>query len=69
MADAIRTSDDANLREELGDLLLQVVMHAQIASEDGRFTIEDVAERSATNWSGDIRMFLAKAKRATPARS
>ncbi len=43
VADAIRTSDDANLREELGDLLLQVVIHAQIASEDGRFTIEDVA--------------------------
>jgi len=43
VADAIRKSDDANLREELGDLLLQVVIHAQIASEDGRFTIEDVA--------------------------
>ena len=42
VADAIRTNDDANLREELGDLLLQVVMHAQIASEEGRFTIEDV---------------------------
>ena len=44
VADAIRTSDDANLREELGDLLLQVVIHAQIASEDGRFTIEEVAQ-------------------------
>ncbi len=43
MAAAIRTGDDANLREELGDLLLQAVMHAQIASEEGRFTIEDVA--------------------------
>jgi nucleoside triphosphate diphosphatase len=43
VADAIRKSDDANLREELGDLLLQVVIHAQIASEEGRFTIEDVA--------------------------
>lgn len=43
VADAIRTGDDANLREELGDLLLQVVIHAQIASEEGRFTIEDVA--------------------------
>ena len=31
MAEAIRTNDEANLREELGDLLLQVVMHAQIA--------------------------------------
>ena len=31
-----------NLREELGDLLLQVVMHAQIAEEEGLFTLEDV---------------------------
>ena len=43
VADAIRTSDEANLREELGDLLLQVVMHSEIAAETGRFTIEDVA--------------------------
>jgi MazG family protein len=43
VADAIRTNDDPNLREELGDLLLQVIMHAQIASEDGRFAIDDVA--------------------------
>ena len=43
VADAIRTNDEANLREELGDLLLQVVMHAHIASGEGRFTIEDVA--------------------------
>jgi MazG family protein len=43
VADAIRKDDDANLREELGDLLLQVVIHAQIASEEGRFTIDDVA--------------------------
>ena len=31
-----------NLREELGDLLLQVVMQAQIAEEEGLFTLEDV---------------------------
>src|SRR6266436_7861327 len=43
VAEAIRTNDDANLREELGDLLLLVVMHAQIASEDARFTIDEVA--------------------------
>ena len=35
--------DDANLREELGDLLLQIVMHSEIAREDGRFTVEEVA--------------------------
>lgn len=43
VAQAIRANDDANLREELGDQLLQVVIHAQIASEEGRFTIDDVA--------------------------
>ncbi|MBC7187060.1 MAG: nucleoside triphosphate pyrophosphohydrolase [Calditrichaeota bacterium] len=31
-----------DLKEELGDLLLQVIFHAQIAAEEGRFTIEDV---------------------------
>lgn len=40
--DAIDARDDENLCEELGDVLLQVVMHAQIAAEEGRFTIEDV---------------------------
>ena len=44
VADAIRTGDDANLREELGDVLLLVVMHAQIASERGQFQIEQVLE-------------------------
>ena len=40
--DAIDQKDDENLCEELGDVLLQVFMHAQIAAEEGRFTIEDV---------------------------
>ena len=43
VADAIRHGDDNHLNEELGDLLLQVVLHAQIASEDGRFNLEDIA--------------------------
>ncbi|MEO6871166.1 MAG: nucleoside triphosphate pyrophosphohydrolase [Chthoniobacterales bacterium] len=43
VAEAIRAKDDANLLEELGDLLLQVVMHAEIASEENRFTVEEVA--------------------------
>lgn len=41
--DAIDSKDPAKLREELGDLLLQVVFHARIAEEEGAFTIEDVA--------------------------
>jgi tetrapyrrole methylase family protein/MazG family protein len=40
---AIEASDVAELRDELGDILLQVVFHAQIASEAGEFDIEDVA--------------------------
>ena len=43
VADAIRQGDDAHLSEELGDLLLQVVLHAQIASESERFDLEQVA--------------------------
>src|SRR4051812_22007257 len=35
--------DDDHLRDELGDLLLQVVFHAQIAEERGAFTLNDVA--------------------------
>lgn len=38
------TGNPENLKEELGDLLLQVVMHAEIASEEGLFDFEDVAK-------------------------
>lgn len=41
--DAITQNDDANLREELGDLLLQIVFHADLATERGAFTLEDAA--------------------------
>ena len=41
--DAIDDNDMKHLREELGDVLLQVLLHSQIASENGDFTIEDVA--------------------------
>src|SRR5438132_14170151 len=40
--EAIDEGDDAELASELGDLLLQVVFHSQIAGEEGRFTIADV---------------------------
>ena len=43
VADAIRHGDDDHLREELGDLLLQVVLHAQIAHEEQRFDLAQVA--------------------------
>ncbi len=43
LLDAIDRSDFPHMREELGDLLLHVVMHAQMASEAGHFNFEDVA--------------------------
>lgn len=43
VAAAINSGDDANLREELGDLLLQVVFHAQMASERGDWNFDTVA--------------------------
>jgi MazG family protein len=42
VAGAVRANDAANFREELGDLLLLIVMHAEIASESGRFDINGV---------------------------
>ena len=37
------TGDPENLKEELGDLMLQIMMQAQIAEEEGLFTLDDVA--------------------------
>jgi nucleoside triphosphate diphosphatase len=49
VAGAVHANDSANFREELGDLLLLIVMHAQIASESGRFdmngVLKDVTEK------------------------
>ena len=39
---AVRKQDWENLEEELGDILLQVVFHCQLAKEEGRFDIYDV---------------------------
>ncbi|MDI6816499.1 MAG: nucleoside triphosphate pyrophosphohydrolase [Actinomycetota bacterium] len=46
--EAIDNNDHQHLMEELGDLLLQIVFHAQIASEAGQFTMSDVAEGIVT---------------------
>src|ERR1700682_4732900 len=40
--DAMKSRDDAKFAEEMGDLLLQIVFHSQIAAEEGRFTVADV---------------------------
>ncbi len=44
VADAIERGDMADLKDELGDLLLQVIYYTQMATEDGLFTFHDVAE-------------------------
>lgn len=44
VADAIARKNMTDLREELGDLLLQVVFHAQIAKENGQFCFDDVVQ-------------------------
>lgn len=44
VAGAVRANDDVNFREELGDLLLLIVMHAEIARESGRFKIDNVIQ-------------------------
>jgi ATP diphosphatase len=48
VADAIARGDLADLREELGDLLLQVVFHARMAQEQGAFDFGDVVEAITT---------------------
>lgn len=44
LIDAINNKDDENMKEELGDVLLQVLLHSQIAAEEGKFTIDDVIQ-------------------------
>src|SRR5687768_72908 len=48
VADAIARGDLADLRDELGDLLLQVVFHARMAQEQGAFDFADVVEAITT---------------------
>lgn len=47
VADAIEQNDMASLKDELGDLLLQVIYHTQMASEDELFSFDDVAKAVA----------------------
>jgi tetrapyrrole methylase family protein/MazG family protein len=44
LLEAIDSGDDTKIKEELGDLLLQVAMHAEIAAQEGRFSAADVSE-------------------------
>lgn len=61
--EALDAENMAGLREELGDLLLQIVLHAQIASEEGEFSLADVVQginqkiiRRHPHVFGDIRV-------------
>src|SRR5438094_8740978 len=47
LLEAIDAGDEAKMREELGDLLLQVAMHAEIAAEEGRFDAAQISEAAA----------------------
>ena len=47
VSDAVHHGTERDLQEELGDLLLQVIFHAQIASETSAFTIQDVIDTLA----------------------
>src|SRR3954447_6216257 len=69
VADAIERDDMAALKDELGDLLLQVVLHARMAEEAGHFGFEDVAaaiaekmERRHPHIFGDMRIISAEAQ-------
>src|SRR5699024_7416787 len=42
LIEAINNNDDENIIEELGDILLQVMLHSQIGEDEGYFTIDDV---------------------------
>ena len=44
VVEAIRAEEDEELKEELGDLLLQVIFHAEIAEEENRFDLNDIAK-------------------------
>jgi tetrapyrrole methylase family protein/MazG family protein/ATP diphosphatase len=71
VADAIERGDMSDLKEELGDLLLQVVFHARMAEEQGDFSFDDVAaaisdklERRHPHVFGQMRYASAEAQTA-----
>ena len=56
--DAINREDMDALYDELGDVLLQVVLHAEIGSEHGEFTIGDVTTAIASKMISSTNMYL-----------
>lgn len=66
VVDAIDNHDTENLKEELGDILLQVYMHAQISSETGEFEVEDVVDGIARKMLHRHPHVFGQAKADTP---
>ena len=63
---AIEKKDDENLKEELGDLLLQVLFHALIAEEENHFTLKDVIDRLNNKLISRHPHVFGTAKASTP---
>lgn len=63
---AIEKKDDENLKEELGDLLLQALFHALIAEEEKRFTLQEVIEGLNKKLISRHPHVFGTAKAATP---
>ncbi|HMK57376.1 MAG TPA: nucleoside triphosphate pyrophosphohydrolase [Dissulfurispiraceae bacterium] len=64
--EAIDEKDPIKLKEELGDLLLQIVFHAQIAGDDGEFDINDVVEKISSKMISRHPHVFGDAKFDTP---
>ena len=47
LLEAIDNDDDNGMREELGDVLMHILLHCEIASEQGKFDFDDVAQELA----------------------
>lgn len=67
LLDAIESRDEVGMVEELGDVLLQVVFHAQMAKERGRFDFEDVARALADKLVARHPHVFGRKKLRTPA--
>jgi tetrapyrrole methylase family protein / MazG family protein len=66
LLDAIDDGDPGRLREELGDVLLQAVFHAQLAADEGSFDIDDVAETTVAKLIGRHPHVFADVRADTP---
>jgi NTP pyrophosphatase (non-canonical NTP hydrolase) len=64
-----RAGRPQELRDELGDLLFQIVFYAQVAKERGEFTIDDVTTPFIQRWCIVIRTYLATSRPTIPRQS